>query len=849
MEQGNEYNREIWEKSTIIKDMVHGYIKVAKPIMIEIVDSEQFQRLKDIEQTGMEALYPSATHKRFTHSLGVFHLAKRAFEEFQSNVRSSYLTIYRAIKNKAVPDYNAVWQRWGLLFQLAALLHDCGHSPFSHTLEFIYDLPEVKEGDKNVKELNHKLLEGMDGRFAEDFTSHENGSCGKAHERMSALYVKTKQYDGLRSRVEKLLKSYVQAYQLGDVYKKGSIMDDDIEFMIRMIIGCFYNYEKKEYYKQKGWYDSEECKNWYIELQLRNCIIGMLNSQLDVDNLDYVVRDSKFSGYANHTVDLERLLSSFTIVRAFQVSDLKMSKVKSFDYCINLKAFEGEKVAGRLTGACHILCETKNIEACGRIALKNQPEESEARQRFYQTTDDFSANLSFDGNEGDRIRITPLRVNEKAFAYIHFKGEMKGELSGVVFANDYEAQQGAFDWEEAGELRIYFAYEQKCMSVLMSAVYNSNFEKKWIYSHHISTFTNHYIYIYLLEKYAAYVLERKKEELKADIQRLLESLQYQERTAEEISDENAREMKQLKDNQTPRKGDGKIYKQIAKINSNILVLENNVIRKLMQLSNALDKEAAYYNKKLYDVLQQCCACAGEKKYLSAHAIASMEEVYNKYKTIQMTIMQEFSNILAMYDVHYVDGVPFYKTSDRDLLAAYKNLYMRITKGKELKGKIYNEFAACYEELIQRRYLKCLWKSQPEFAYYFSDWTKDEIAGLRKALDSSMLPSSYQYLILSDNIDKTILTKFQKEFWVYLKKNYKVQRFVYVPQQIRTKKFVDYEMYMKRGKKVLRAKDIKLFNDDRQDLDFFYFYYKQSEPVEMDVFNILNWLKKKIKETK
>lgn len=80
-------------KNTLIKDMVHGYIKIPKPIMREIVDSEQFQRLKDIEQTGMEALYPSATHKRFSHSLGVYYLAQKAFKAFQNNIFVSYPSI------------------------------------------------------------------------------------------------------------------------------------------------------------------------------------------------------------------------------------------------------------------------------------------------------------------------------------------------------------------------------------------------------------------------------------------------------------------------------------------------------------------------------------------------------------------------------------------------------------------------------------------------------------------------------------------------------------------------------------------------------------------------------------
>lgn len=116
----NTYDKSAWEKKTIIKDMVHGYIEIPKPIMREIVDTEEFQRLKDIEQTGMEALYPSATHKRFTHSLGVFHLAEKAFREFRKNVEACYSDIYGILKNNKYQEASHAWDRWQVLFTLAS---------------------------------------------------------------------------------------------------------------------------------------------------------------------------------------------------------------------------------------------------------------------------------------------------------------------------------------------------------------------------------------------------------------------------------------------------------------------------------------------------------------------------------------------------------------------------------------------------------------------------------------------------------------------------------------------------------------------------------------------------------
>lgn len=840
--ENNEYEREIWEKTTIIKDMVHGYIKIPKPIVKEIIDSEQFQRLKDIEQTGMEALYPSATHKRFTHSLGVYHLAKKAFGQFRNNISVSYPDIYKALANKKIRNAEEVWGRWELLFQLAALLHDCGHSPFSHTLEFVYDLP----GDEDGKELNKKLLCGMDENFLIDFKRDlENDKAGKPHERMSALYIKTDDYSGLRSKVEKLLKSFVKAYWYVNIYDVDGVLEDDIEFMVRMIIGCRYDYDRKDDYRQKDRYEEEKQENWYIELQLRNCVIGMLNSQLDVDNLDYVVRDSKFSGYANHAVDLERLLSSFTIVKAFQVCDLPVTTADKFDYCINLEKFVGQSLNGRLTGASHIFCENKNIEAHGRIVLRNQKEKAYGDQRIYQTTDDFSAELHFDGNENASIAITAPKEKKRNCAYIHFKGEMSGTLTGIVFANEHREKGSVNAWCSKGELRIYFAYEQKCMSVLMSAVYNSNFEKKWIYSHHISTFTNDFLYIYLLEKYAEYVTKKKREEMIGDLDKLIADTQYQSIPDIDICEINDSRMTELKNNLCPEKEDDKLYEKIREINKDGLVVTNNIVRELMQLCNELNEQADTYREKFYLILKECCLGTMSPKCFSDTTIKKAKEIIDRYKSLLTAEMQVFSDILAMYAVYDVDGMIFYKASDRDLLAAYKNLYVKIKSHPDNYGREYDEFCESYEELTERKYLKCLWKSQPEFEYYFSDWTKKERELLRAHLKSHIATPNFDYMVLSDNI--THKSEFREKLWNYLKEEFCFERFVCVSQQIRTKKFVDYEMYMKRGDRVLRLKDVKLFNDDSQDLDFFYFYYKQSKQVNIDVFEILDWLKKTIME--
>ncbi len=86
---------------------------------ISIVDSAAFQRLRYIRQLGHAHLvYPGATHTRFDHAIGVYHLAHRALRE---------LATRGALRDLPEGDQRII--------PYAALLHDIGHYPFSHALE------------------------------------------------------------------------------------------------------------------------------------------------------------------------------------------------------------------------------------------------------------------------------------------------------------------------------------------------------------------------------------------------------------------------------------------------------------------------------------------------------------------------------------------------------------------------------------------------------------------------------------------------------------------------------------------------------------------------------------------
>ena len=108
-----------------IRDTVHGDIKLYD-IYANILDTPEFQRLRSIEQGSFRPVFPGARHDRFIHSLGTYHLACKFSRSFFKNIHRDFPSLV------LTQD-----QEQGLIatFRYAALLHDIGHAPYSHTPE------------------------------------------------------------------------------------------------------------------------------------------------------------------------------------------------------------------------------------------------------------------------------------------------------------------------------------------------------------------------------------------------------------------------------------------------------------------------------------------------------------------------------------------------------------------------------------------------------------------------------------------------------------------------------------------------------------------------------------------
>lgn len=105
-------------KKKILNDPVYGFINIPNDLIFDIIEHRYFQRLRRIKQLGLtDLVYPGALHTRFHHALGAMDLMRRALNSLQD-------------KGIKISDQ----ERQASM--LAILLHDVGHGPFSHTLEF-----------------------------------------------------------------------------------------------------------------------------------------------------------------------------------------------------------------------------------------------------------------------------------------------------------------------------------------------------------------------------------------------------------------------------------------------------------------------------------------------------------------------------------------------------------------------------------------------------------------------------------------------------------------------------------------------------------------------------------------
>jgi HD superfamily phosphohydrolase len=256
------------ENVKFIRDPVHDYVYLTK-FDIELIDTPEFQRLKDIRQVTCQNVYPAARHTRFEHSLGVMELTRQALKALNQNgTLASPFQKGQVIFDEHL-EFNAA---------LAALLHDVGHCPFSHMGEVEFDKGATFERLRNL--IEHLELE--DSPLLNDFKNKKSGS---VHEQMSCIVI-----------LEKFHKKLSNVVWEGT---EGCHKAVDFELIIRSIIGLPYGMSTKTLYQKN---------------KKKNVIVELINSKIfDMDKLDYIMRDALSTGIDAPGIDTHRLFSNMYI--------------------------------------------------------------------------------------------------------------------------------------------------------------------------------------------------------------------------------------------------------------------------------------------------------------------------------------------------------------------------------------------------------------------------------------------------------------------------------------------------------------------------------------------------------
>ncbi|MCA9682937.1 MAG: HD domain-containing protein [Myxococcales bacterium] len=168
----------------ILRDPVHGLISFAPRagrageeacrLLIRLMDTGEVQRLRRIRALGLASLaFPGGEHSRFAHAVGSAHVMRR------------YLDRVHSLADE-LPAHERIDEHWEAVALAAALLHDLGHGPFSHTFETV--LPDARPHEQWTSQIImdpdtevHAVLREFDPRAPEAVDRLIHGECPIRH--------------------------------------------------------------------------------------------------------------------------------------------------------------------------------------------------------------------------------------------------------------------------------------------------------------------------------------------------------------------------------------------------------------------------------------------------------------------------------------------------------------------------------------------------------------------------------------------------------------------------------------------------------------------------------------------
>src|SRR5699024_3977249 len=154
------YKDEQLSEEKVFKDPVHKYVHVTDRVIWDLIATPEFQRLRRIKQLGTTNLtFHGGEHSRFNHSLGVYEIVRRIIYNFRNRTH---------------------WDNDKRLLSLcAALLHDLGHGPFSHSFEKVFKLDHEQFTQKII--LGDTMVNTILERVHPGFAREVADVIGKTH--------------------------------------------------------------------------------------------------------------------------------------------------------------------------------------------------------------------------------------------------------------------------------------------------------------------------------------------------------------------------------------------------------------------------------------------------------------------------------------------------------------------------------------------------------------------------------------------------------------------------------------------------------------------------------------------
>ncbi len=263
-----------------IRDVIHGSIVISRT-ELPIIDSLFFQRLRQIKQLGFaEYSFPTATHNRYVHSLGAMETATKAFDTVFGGPRSS--GGFTPDRLRLFETYHKSHARFRAVVRLAALLHDIGHGPLSHTTEFA--MPELKKLAIPQPPAGAKAAVGKTKPTSSRQATHEDYTLKIILDSPLTKLIETAgaQNGFTPWHVASLITNQFDSYT------------DNDDFFFETIDGSSSSSGSSE------------------RIDFRPILSQLISSELDADRMDYLRRDSYFAGVSYGQFDFDWLLGNLS---------------------------------------------------------------------------------------------------------------------------------------------------------------------------------------------------------------------------------------------------------------------------------------------------------------------------------------------------------------------------------------------------------------------------------------------------------------------------------------------------------------------------------------------------------